>query len=64
MDGVVGAVESGLQWAAGSVVGVRPVLPEAVGQGSAKPLVEEQEQKRDLHALGGKPIGVAGTVPL
>jgi hypothetical protein len=38
------------------------MVEAAVGQRTAEPLVEEQEQERDLQSLGGETVGVAGTV--
>jgi hypothetical protein len=44
------------------VVLIGPMVEAAVGQRTAEPLVEEQEQERDLQSLGGETVGVAGTV--
>ena len=54
----------GFQFAVGLVCGVRLVMESAIGQGSAKPFVEEQEQESDLNPLGGEPVRVASAVAL
>src|SRR4029077_15929374 len=46
------------------VLRVGLVVEAAVGEGTAEALVEEQKEQRDLHALGGEAVGVAGTVAL
>jgi hypothetical protein len=61
LDGFVGAVVGGFEFAGGLVVGVGAVVEAAVGEGTAEPLVEEQKEQRDpgpspvqaLNPLGG-----------
>jgi hypothetical protein len=64
LDGLVGFMISSLQFALGLVVVVGLMVEASVGKGPAETLVEEQEQERDVHALGGEPIGVSAAVPL
>ena len=52
----------GLQFAVGSVCGVRLVVESAVSQGTAKPFVEEEEQERDLNSFDSEPVGIATAV--
>ena len=54
LDSLVGFVICRLEFAVWAVVGVRLVMETAIGQGTAETLVEEQEQERDLHTLGGE----------
>src|SRR5260370_242032 len=37
-------------------------MKQAVGDRAAELLVEEKEQERELHALGGGPVRLAGTI--
>src|SRR5882724_9189067 len=54
----------GFQPAVGSRVSIRPVVKEAIGQRSAKLLVEQDERKGDFGAFTGEPVGVAFAIPL
>ena len=40
------------------------VVEATVGDWPAEALVEEQEEKRDLHTLSGEPVSVAAAVAL
>ena len=64
MDGFVGAVVCGFQFARRLVTGDRPVVEAAVGEWTAEPLVKEEKQQRNLDAFWGEAVGVAGSVPL
>lgn len=64
LDGPIGTMVGRLEPAVGAVFGERLVVEAAVGERSAQALVEEQEQQRNLDALGGEAVGVAGAVPL
>ena len=64
MDGVVGAVVGGFEFAGRRVLGVGTVVEAAIGERAAQAFVEEQEEERDLNAFGGETIGVAGAVAL
>ena len=44
--------------------GIGAVVEAAVGQGTAKALVEEEEQECDLEAFGGEAVGIAAAVAL
>ena len=64
MDGFVGAVVGGFEFAGRLVLGVGTVVEAAIGERAAQAFVEEQEEERDLNAFGGETIGVAGVVAL
>src|SRR6516165_8573882 len=64
LDGFVGAVVGGFEFAGRLVLGVGTVVEAAVGEWAAQAFVEEQEEERDLNAFGGETIGVAGAVAL
>jgi len=64
LDGFVGAVVSGFEFAGRLVSGVGPVVKAAVGEGSAEPFVKEQQEQRDLDAFRGEPVGIARAVAL
>jgi hypothetical protein len=51
LDGFVGAVVSGFEFAGRLVSGVGAVVKAAVGEGSAEPFVKEQKEQRDLDAF-------------
>ena len=57
-DGSIGFVVGGFQLTVGPGLAVWLVVEEAVGQGAAKLLVEEDEGEGDLGALASQPIGV------
>ena len=68
LDGFVGAVVSGFEFAGRLVSGVGPVVKAAVGEGSAEPFVKEQKEQRDLdpgswsrtpRLRGGHAVGLA-----
>jgi hypothetical protein len=64
LNGCVGAVIGGFELAGWLVTGVGAVVKAAVGEGSAEPFVEEQEEQRHLDAFRREPVGVAGVVSL
>src|SRR5215467_7834656 len=64
LNGFVGAVVSGFQFAVWLVTGDGAVVEAAVGKRTAKPFVEEEKEQRDLDAFRGEAVGVAGTIPL
>ena len=64
MDGFVGAVVGGFEFAGRLVLGVGTVVEAAIGERAAEPFVKEQEEERDLNAFGDETIGVAGAVAL
>ena len=53
----------GFQPAVGTGVAIRLVVKEAIGQGTAKLLVEQDKRKGDLDALTGGPIRVRLPLP-
>jgi hypothetical protein len=62
--GVVGAVVGGLEFAGWLVADIGAVVKAAVGERSAEPFVEEQEEQRHLDAFRREPVGVARAVAL
>ena len=64
LNGFVGAVVGGFEFAGWLVSGVGPVVKAAVGEGSAEPFVKEQQEQRDLDAFRGEPVGIARAVAL
>jgi hypothetical protein len=64
LDGFVGAVVCGFQFARRLVTGDRPVVEAAVGEWTAEPFVEEEKQQRNLDAFWGEAVGVAGSISL
>ena len=64
MNGLVGAVVGGFEFAGRLVSGGGAVMETAVGEGTAEPFVEEEEEQRYLDAFGGEAVGVAGAVTL
>jgi hypothetical protein len=64
LDGVVGFVIGGFEFAVGLLGRIGLVMEAAVGEGAAEALVEEQEEERDVNAFGGQPVGIASAVAL
>ena len=64
LDGFVGAVVGGFEPAVRLVTGIGAMVEAAVGEWSAEPFVEEEEEQGNLNALRGEPVGVAGCVTL
>jgi hypothetical protein len=64
LDGFVGAVICGFQFTLRLVTGDRTVVEAAVGERTAEPFVEEEEEQRNLHAFWRETIGVSGSVAL
>lgn len=62
LDGPIGFVVSGFQFAEWPVCGIGLVVEAAVGQRTTEALVEEPEQERDLDPFGREPVGVAGAM--
>ena len=54
----------GFQFAVWSALRVGFVMESAVGERAAQPLVEEQEEQRDVNAIGGETVGVAASIAL
>ena len=54
MNGVVGAVVGGFEFAGRLVSGGGAVMETAVGEGAAEPFVEEEEEQRYLDAFWGR----------
>src|SRR6476661_4514119 len=63
-DGFVGAMIGGFEAAVGSVLGIGAMVEAAVGERSAQPFMEQQEEQRDLDAFSGEAVGVARAVAL
>ena len=64
LNGCVGAVVGGFEFAGRLVTGTGAVVKAAVGEGSAEPFVEEQKEQRHLDAFRCEPVGIAGAVTL
>jgi hypothetical protein len=64
LNGFVGAVVGGFELAVRLVSGIGAVMKAAVGEGPAKPFVEEEEEECDLDPFRREPVGVAGAVTL
>ena len=64
LNGLVCVVVGGFEFAVRLVAGIWLVMEPAVGERAAELLVEEQEQECHLHAFGGEPVSVAGTIAL
>jgi len=62
LDGVVGFVHCGFEFAVGLEVGIGMMIEQAVGKRATKALVEENEHHGDLDALVGESIGVSRAV--
>ena len=64
LDGFIGTMVSQFEAAVRTVLGVRTMVETAIGQWAAQPLMEEQEEQRDLDALDGQAVIVASAVTL
>ena len=64
LDRSVGFFISGLEFAGGSVGLGGFTVEEAVGQGAADALVEEDEHQGDAGTFVGEPVGITGAVAL
>lgn len=54
----------GFQFAVWFVLRFWFVMEATVGERTAKPFVEEQEEQRDIESFGGQAVGVAASVAL
>ena len=64
LNGIVGAVVGGFEFARWLVSGIWAVMEAAVGERSAQPFVEEEEEQRYLDPFWREAVGVAGAVAL
>src|SRR5438045_7570493 len=64
LNGFVGAVVGGFEFAVRLVMGVGGMVEAAVGEWAAEPFVEEQKEQGDLYPFCGETVGVAGSVAL
>ena len=64
LNGVVGTVVSGFEFAGRLVSGVGAVVKAAVGEGPAEPFMEEQKEQRHLDAFWREAVGVAPAIGL
>jgi len=64
LNGVVGAVVGGFEFARWPVSGIWAVMEAAVGERSAQPFVEEEEEQGYLDSFWREAVGVAGAVAL
>ncbi len=51
LDGLVSFVVGGLKFAVGPEIGIWLVMEAGIGERTAEPLVKEEEEERNLHAL-------------
>jgi hypothetical protein len=64
LNGCVGAMVGGFEFAIRLVTGTGAVVKAAVGEGSTEPFVEEQKGQRHLDPFRCEPVGIAGAVTL
>ena len=64
LNGVVGAVVCGFEFAGRLVMDIGAVVKAAVGEGAAEAFVKEQKEERHLHAFWCEPVSVARAVAL
>jgi len=64
LNSCVGAMVGGFESAGRLMSVVGAEMEAAIGERSAEPFVEEEEEKRDLDPCGCEPVGVAGAVAL
>ena len=64
LNGFVGAVVGGFEFAGRLVSGVGAMVEAAVGERPAESFVEEQEEQRNLDAFGGEAVGVPSLLTL
>jgi hypothetical protein len=62
LNGFVGAVVGGFEFAPRGVPGVGAVVKAAVGEGAAEAFVEEQKQQGGVDAFWRETVGVARAV--
>ncbi len=59
LDGAMGAVVGGFEFAGGAMGGVGAMMETAVGQGTAQAFVKENEEQGNLDAFDGQAVGIA-----
>ena len=64
LDGFVGAVVGGFEPAGWLMAGDGAVVEAAMGERTAEPFVEEEEEQGQLDAFRGETVGVAGSITL
>jgi hypothetical protein len=64
LDGFVALMIGGFEFAVGLALPAGFVMEEAVGEGVAEALVEEQEQELNLDTFCGQTVGVASAIAL
>src|ERR1700730_2299480 len=64
LNGFVGAVVGGFEFAGRLVLGVGAVVEAAIGERDGQPHVEEEKEQRSLNLFGGRTIGLARAVAL
>jgi len=62
LNGFVGAVVGGFEFAVRLVIDVGAMVKAAVGEWSAEPFVEEEKEQGNLDPFRGEMVGVAGSV--
>jgi len=64
LDGLIGFVVCGFEFAIGPMRGIGFVMKAAVGQRTAETFVKKQEQESDLEAFSREAVGVTAAVAL
>jgi len=59
LDGVIGLVIGGFEFAFGSMMWIGLMVEAAVGQRAAETFVEDQEEECHLRAFGCETVGIA-----
>jgi hypothetical protein len=64
LDGFVGFVIGGFEFAVRPVCRIWFVMEAAVGEGTTEAFVKEQEQQGDVNTFGRQAIGIASAISL
>ncbi len=64
LDGVIGRVVGGFEFAVGAMGGVGLMMEAAVGQWPAQALVKKEGEQSGLDAFSGQAVGRAGALAL
>jgi hypothetical protein len=64
LDGLVGFVVGGFEFAVRRARRVGFVMEAAIGEGTAEAFVEEQKQQSNVDAFAGQAVGIAAAIAL
>ena len=64
LDSLVGAMIRGFQLAGRTMMVNGAVMEAAMGERTAEPFMEEEEEQSHLDTFRGEAVGVSGSVPL